>query len=360
MCLSTRKQHGASLVFVTLILTSLFGFFALAIDVGYLLVVRNQLQNAADAAALSGATYLYPLDGNNQAIAKATSVIQLNKVNNTLLAEGIITLGYWDMDSTSNGFHNSTSIPSTTNGRPAIQVTINKAGNNGVITPFFARVLGINSFSLGATAVAIEGDGAEYTTSNLFPFVITKCTYDKYSFTGQTFTIGSPHDPNYSNCQIGTWSPLSVNNPGNSTASTLIDNASGKTYASPLIYSVGEAIYIETGSKASDYGATNACSMAGDGTCAYVPIVVVCFGSSGSANCDMLPTNGGLQSTPILGFGCLNILSADQGGKTITVKIVSMGSNDKSTCKLAGSGGTGPAYGAYKPAKLVNYSGNTF
>ena len=36
-------------------LLTLLGFAALAIDVGYLFVVRNELQNAADAAALAGA-----------------------------------------------------------------------------------------------------------------------------------------------------------------------------------------------------------------------------------------------------------------------------------------------------------------
>ena len=40
-------------------LTALLGFAALAIDVAYLLVVRNELQNAADAAALAGAPCLY-------------------------------------------------------------------------------------------------------------------------------------------------------------------------------------------------------------------------------------------------------------------------------------------------------------
>ena len=41
-------------------LLSLLGFAALAIDVGYLFVVRNELQNAADAAALAGAGHLTP------------------------------------------------------------------------------------------------------------------------------------------------------------------------------------------------------------------------------------------------------------------------------------------------------------
>ncbi len=34
------------------------GFTALAIDVGYMMVARNQLHNAADASALAGARQL--------------------------------------------------------------------------------------------------------------------------------------------------------------------------------------------------------------------------------------------------------------------------------------------------------------
>ena len=42
-----------------LLLFGLIGFIALAIDIGNLLVARNELQNAADAAALAGAQVLY-------------------------------------------------------------------------------------------------------------------------------------------------------------------------------------------------------------------------------------------------------------------------------------------------------------
>ena len=58
-----NKQAGASMVLMAFALVSLIGFMGLAIDVGYVLVVRNELQNAADAAALTGAKYLYPLNG---------------------------------------------------------------------------------------------------------------------------------------------------------------------------------------------------------------------------------------------------------------------------------------------------------
>ena len=54
------NESGSVIIIVALLMTLFLGFVALAIDVGHLLVVRNELQNAADATALAGSSYLYP------------------------------------------------------------------------------------------------------------------------------------------------------------------------------------------------------------------------------------------------------------------------------------------------------------
>ena len=54
-----REHRGATIIFVALAMVMILGFAALAVDVGYLYVVRNQLQNAADSGALAGAQVLY-------------------------------------------------------------------------------------------------------------------------------------------------------------------------------------------------------------------------------------------------------------------------------------------------------------
>lgn len=51
-----RNERGATLVFLAVSLGALFGFMALAIDLGMLFVARNDAQRAADAAALAGAS----------------------------------------------------------------------------------------------------------------------------------------------------------------------------------------------------------------------------------------------------------------------------------------------------------------
>lgn len=57
-----RSQKGAVLVLAAILLMALLGFAALAVDVGHITVVKNELQNAADAGALAGASHLYYRD----------------------------------------------------------------------------------------------------------------------------------------------------------------------------------------------------------------------------------------------------------------------------------------------------------
>ena len=58
-----KDQRGAVAVIVALTLVVLLAFGALAVDLGYLMMVKNELQNAADAGALAGARELYPDEG---------------------------------------------------------------------------------------------------------------------------------------------------------------------------------------------------------------------------------------------------------------------------------------------------------
>jgi hypothetical protein len=63
-----KRQHGAILVMTVIFLVILLGFAALALDLGRIYVLRTEMQNAADAAALAAAA---ELDGRDDAIADA-------------------------------------------------------------------------------------------------------------------------------------------------------------------------------------------------------------------------------------------------------------------------------------------------
>ena len=69
-----RRQRGAVLIHVAVMLTGLLAFSAFSIDHGVLMVSRGQGQNSADAAALAAGAYLAWDDLADQAGAKAVGV----------------------------------------------------------------------------------------------------------------------------------------------------------------------------------------------------------------------------------------------------------------------------------------------
>jgi hypothetical protein len=58
-----KNRRGIVAVIIATATVVFVGLAALAIDVGHLFVVRNELQNAADAGALAGARFLYDVNG---------------------------------------------------------------------------------------------------------------------------------------------------------------------------------------------------------------------------------------------------------------------------------------------------------
>ena len=60
-----RDHVGATVIFVAFAAVVLFGMAALAVDLGYLYMVRGELQNAADSGALAGAQVLYNNSGTS-------------------------------------------------------------------------------------------------------------------------------------------------------------------------------------------------------------------------------------------------------------------------------------------------------
>jgi Flp pilus assembly protein TadG len=68
-----RSRSGGVAVYSALVVTTMIGAGAVAVDVGRLVVLRAQMQNAADSAALSAVTQL---DGRSGARSRATAVAQ--------------------------------------------------------------------------------------------------------------------------------------------------------------------------------------------------------------------------------------------------------------------------------------------
>ena len=166
-----KNQAGVSAVIIAIVLTMLIGFVALAVDVGYMYLTKNELQNVADAAALAatrqlgtiyqGMTYdaqqTYVCGDNDIADIKgvANDLARNNKadgehiiVHDTIEGINEVEIGVWDPS-------NTPSFAATNNQPDAVRVTARLDGAaNGPITTFFARIFGMDTVDVSADATA--------------------------------------------------------------------------------------------------------------------------------------------------------------------------------------------------------------
>jgi Flp pilus assembly protein TadG len=174
MTTTSHNRQGTILPLLAVTCFALFGFIALAVDLGMLMVARTECQNAADAAALVGARSLdnnYPQGSNaiaynNQrpaAITAATNAVKGNyllssKFTFSDAAVDKVEIGIYDYDSTYTVFRPT--FPATgadptqkINNRPwtAARVTV-----KGDQPTYFARIFGVNTMPMSASATAVH------------------------------------------------------------------------------------------------------------------------------------------------------------------------------------------------------------
>ena len=174
----TQNTHerGVTALVVALILFPLICFAALGIDVAHIYVVRNELQNAADAGALAAARFLYDDEGtavstlaNQHGFDGASANLSENipvEVNWSGGNAGDVERGHWS-------FYNRTFTPNDATAAIDLwnvsddELDRNLNFINAVrvrarreATPaeaFFARIFGYDGFELSAEAVAYRG-----------------------------------------------------------------------------------------------------------------------------------------------------------------------------------------------------------
>ncbi|MFO0864918.1 MAG: Tad domain-containing protein [Gemmataceae bacterium] len=168
-----KQRRGAIILLFVLALISLAGLLALALDVGVIAVARSQAQNAADTAAMTGARTINGSTSQNVASApkNAINAAMQNKILNQNVSANLASINtsdsvsytsgnvtiqvgsyeykYNDTDSSKEKFESL--FPRTDNTVPysAVKATITGQSNNT-----FARVFGLNSTNIQATAIA--------------------------------------------------------------------------------------------------------------------------------------------------------------------------------------------------------------
>jgi Flp pilus assembly protein TadG len=183
---------------------------AFTIDAGYMVLVKSDLQNTADAAALAGAEKLQELyvrynlpgqpnqgtilsqattnSGANSPMATAESFASYNKAGNVYLTvpDADVQFGFTD----ANGNYTSpySGFPNT------IQVTVRRDGvSNGPVGLFFGPVLGMTNISLQATARATIYSGTVNSLqvipnvgAHILPVGLDYKIWDQFYLTGQS------------------------------------------------------------------------------------------------------------------------------------------------------------------------------
>jgi putative Flp pilus-assembly TadE/G-like protein len=151
-----KRERGATLVLVAVAMTALFGFLALAIDLGMLFVAHSDAQRAADAAALAGASAF--LDSSSAAAVGPARQRALEYAMRNTFQNGPI-------DSSDVAI---TVLPDS--GKVGVYI------HRDSVRTLFAGVLGIRSVPVAAFAAAQAIPSA--TAKCLKPFAIPDMWYD--------------------------------------------------------------------------------------------------------------------------------------------------------------------------------------
>ncbi|WP_415868737.1 TadG family pilus assembly protein [Burkholderia ubonensis] len=273
-----ERECGSVVLFFLLFLIPLLMFGALAIDVAWVGTVRNQLQNAADAAALAGASALTSPGGTtlnwSQASTAAQNAVALNSAAGTRLSTGTITAGYWNLTRSPYGMQATTITPGTYDA-PGVQVTVSRTAsvNGGNIPLLLGNLLGVSSMPGSATAVAVVTSPGSIGAGGVFPVALDQCVYNQYwnSVTGQPLlnpltnlpyelliTDGQTYG---SSCSAGTWTSFLVDANDVPTLKGLMQTGN------PTQLSIGESIYLVPGSKTTLYSSVPV------GTTVVMPVV---------------------------------------------------------------------------------------
>ena len=360
---------------------ALIGLSAVVVDVSHLMVARNELQNAADAAALAGANCLNKTpasSGTNctqtpssslqwsRAAARAFSAITLNQADGTTLGAGLtqaeaVSTGYKNLlAGAQSGLQPITLSPVGTYDKPAVMVTLSKDSgkNGGPVQTLITRMFGGAAQPMSASAIAVISNPGTVGASAVIPQAINKCLYDLYwdaasnsprlattsTLNGVPQVIGTPWELrigsayHYPSCDSGQWTTFAQDTNDTGSVRQLIANGNG----SPL--ALGDATWIQPGTKSSLFDDLSdryptPLSPPTANTSAALDVTLLVVDQPNGLN-----TKG---TAPIVGFAGFHITDIQGGsGKYVQGHFISASTT-------AGSGGIGPNFGTYTPPRLA-------
>ena len=147
------ERRGSITALAAVFLVVVIAFMAFSIDYGYIVVTESDLQNAADAGAMSGARALN--DGREEAILAAKNWAGKNIAAGqaVAVADEDVEIGRWDADAAT-----FTVLPANSSDAPnAVRVTCRRtSGRGNPLNLFFAPIIGTDSANLTVSAIALR------------------------------------------------------------------------------------------------------------------------------------------------------------------------------------------------------------
>lgn len=200
--LRNPQRRGVIWVLSTFLLIVSFGFAAFAIDLGFIVLTGQQLQNAADAAALAAVLELKTADPTltrdqirDRAIARAIEAAGLNvaATRSVVLYPEDIAFGNRHFDDDTNRWVSAYEGSEGIGDLPlnAVQVTVafdQGSGPRRRLDLFFARALGINT-------AAVDGTSKSHLTPRDLAFVLDISGSMSYDTGGGSYGDGSAYPP---------------------------------------------------------------------------------------------------------------------------------------------------------------------
>ena len=141
------SRRGNIVVLSAFLMTSMVGMVAFSVDAGYTLVVKGQLQAAADSAAMAAASIMGSTTQDPVGMAKTYAGYHKAGGIPVSLATTDIQYGTWSST-------NDTFTPTSTLSN-AIKVTARRDSSTGGNSLFFGKIFGRSTFSTSASAIAM-------------------------------------------------------------------------------------------------------------------------------------------------------------------------------------------------------------
>lgn len=217
----SSRRRGAIAVMTAFLMIPLMGMLAFAVDYAYLLKKKTELQRAADAAALASVRELVPASNGYQDVNSVRAVVRqyarANMGNSSFsVPDGDIEIGRFQRSTVYTNFTIESSGVADT-----VRVTLRHDNTaNSPVGLFFARVFGINTSSVTASATAILPPGSRlYPGADVLPIAVEDSFWSNWG-AGYNRTIyddGSVTN-HWGHPIPGNWGTVDIGNPNNSTS----------------------------------------------------------------------------------------------------------------------------------------------